>query len=309
MEPLVVIKCLVYNHEPYIRQCLDGCVMQKTDFPFIAIVHDDASTDKTADIIREYTEKYPDIIKPIYESENQYSKQDGSIRRIMNSITPKSVKYIALCEGDDYWIDPNKLQKQVDFLEENPDFSMCFHNAQVHWENNLYKDHLFAKVESREYAGTEIYKKWIIPTASVVYRKASVTHKYAERISNPNVFYGDIILFLSLAEEGKIYGFKEIMSTYRRHERGASYGADINRLIKKLNHDTFIGKEFRGMYLPLSRKISSSTCVYIAYFYFKQHKINDAIIYLNKAFDLSFINTLLSLMKSIGDKFKQYASN
>ena len=84
-SPLLAIKCLAYNHEPYIRQCLDGFVMQKTDFPFIAIVHDDASTDKTADIIREYAEKYPDIIKPIFESENQYSKRNGSIRRIINN--------------------------------------------------------------------------------------------------------------------------------------------------------------------------------------------------------------------------------
>lgn len=87
----------------------------KTNFQFIAIIHDDASTDGTADIIREYAEKYPDIIKPIYEQENQYSKQDGSLRRIINEAIPVDIKYIAMCEGDDYWIDPYKLQKQVDF--------------------------------------------------------------------------------------------------------------------------------------------------------------------------------------------------
>ena len=104
--PLLAIRCLTYNHEPYIRQCLEGFVMQKTDFSFIAIVHDDASTDNTADIIREYAEKYPDIIKPIYETENQYSKHDGSLGRIMNAAIPENVKYVAMCEGDDYWIDP-----------------------------------------------------------------------------------------------------------------------------------------------------------------------------------------------------------
>ena len=119
---IVSIKCLVYNHAPYIRQCLDGFVMQKTNFRFEAIVHDDASTDGTQDIIREYAEKYPDIINPIYETENQYSKKDGSLRKIMNNAC--NGKYIALCEGDDYWIDPLKLQKQVDILEKHSDYTI-----------------------------------------------------------------------------------------------------------------------------------------------------------------------------------------
>lgn len=97
---LVSIQCLVYNHEPYLRQCLDGLVMQKTNFKFEAIVHDDCSTDNSASIIREYAEKYPEIIKPIYETENQYSKHNGDLDRIMNSACKG--KYIAFCEGDDF---------------------------------------------------------------------------------------------------------------------------------------------------------------------------------------------------------------
>ena len=121
-EPLVSVQCLVYNHEPYLRKCLDGLVMQKTHFPFEIIVHDDVSTDHSVDIIKEYESKYPDIVKPIYEKENQYSKGDGRIIQIMN-VACKG-KYIALCEGDDYWTDPLKLQKQVDFLESHPEYSM-----------------------------------------------------------------------------------------------------------------------------------------------------------------------------------------
>ena len=113
-KPLVAIHCLVYNHEPYLRDCLEGFVMQQTNFPFVAIVHDDASTDSSAAIIREYEEKYPDIIKPIYETENQYSKRNGSLGRIMNAaIDATGAKYVAMCEGDDYWTDPLKLQKQL----------------------------------------------------------------------------------------------------------------------------------------------------------------------------------------------------
>ena len=124
---LVAIHCLVYNHEPYLRDCLEGFVMQQTNFPFVAIVHDDASTDESAAIIREYEEKYPNIIKPIYESENQYSKHDGSLRSIMDSAAEAfGAKYVAMCEGDDYWTDPLKLQKQVDFMEANPEYGLCY---------------------------------------------------------------------------------------------------------------------------------------------------------------------------------------
>ena len=98
---MVTIWCTAYNHERYIRECLDGFINQQTNFRFEAIVHDDSSTDSTADIIREYEAKYPDIIKPIYETENQYSKQDGSLKRIMES--HNHGKYVAICEGDDYW--------------------------------------------------------------------------------------------------------------------------------------------------------------------------------------------------------------
>ena len=127
IRPLVVIQCTAYNHALYIKDALDGFVMQKTDFPFVAIVHDDASTDETAKIIKKYAEKYPDIILPIYETENQYSKKNAGVGPIMNYACKETdAKYIAICEGDDYWIDPQKLQKQVDFLEANPNYGMGY---------------------------------------------------------------------------------------------------------------------------------------------------------------------------------------
>src|SRR5690606_7564710 len=121
--PLVSISCITYNHAPYIRQCLDGLVMQQCNFTFEVLIHDDASTDDTQEIIKEYQKKYPEIIKPIFQDENQYSI---GIRGIMPRFNyPRAQgKYIALCEGDDYWTDPLKLQKQVDFLEANPEYSL-----------------------------------------------------------------------------------------------------------------------------------------------------------------------------------------
>ncbi|MBE6662203.1 MAG: glycosyltransferase family 2 protein [Ruminococcaceae bacterium] len=124
-EIKVSIMCNAYNHENYIRNALEGFVMQKTNFAFEILIHDDASTDKTADIIREYEAKYPMLIKPIYQTENQYSKGIGAPRIFQEPRVQG--KYIAFCEGDDYWTDPLKLQKQYDALEAHPEVDICAH--------------------------------------------------------------------------------------------------------------------------------------------------------------------------------------
>lgn len=121
----VSIICNAYNHGKYIRDALNGFVMQKTDFKFEVLVHDDASTDNTADIIREFEEKYPELIKPVYQTENQYSKNVW-ITDVYQLRRSKG-RYIALCEGDDYWTDPDKLQKQYDALEAHPGVDICVH--------------------------------------------------------------------------------------------------------------------------------------------------------------------------------------
>ena len=149
---MVSIQCLVYNHEPYLRQCLEGFVIQKTNFKFEAIVHDDCSTDNSAAIIREYAEKYPDIIKPIYESENQYSKHDGSLGRIMDSACKG--EYIAFCEGDDFWTDILKLQKQFDALEEYPQATMCYTGFMCVTEDGLlYQREAYKKLMEKSFSG------------------------------------------------------------------------------------------------------------------------------------------------------------
>lgn len=126
-EIKVSIICNAYNHGKYIRDALNGFVMQKTDFRYEVLIHDDASTDDTAEIIREFEAKYPDIIKPIYQKENQYSKgvwitAEYQFSRVLG-------KYIAMCEGDDYWTDPDKLQKQYDAMEAHPETDICAHSS------------------------------------------------------------------------------------------------------------------------------------------------------------------------------------
>ena len=212
---MVTIRCLTYNHEPYIRQCLDGFVMQKANFRFEAIVHDDASTDGTAIIIREYAEKYPDIIRPIYETENQYSKHDGSIRRIMDAHTHG--KYVAICEGDDYWTDPYKLQKQVDFLECHPNYVMCSHR---------HDDYIQEKGEMLyDTTGNEtdydlkslIRGEWHFHPLTVMYRRSALDilnyKKYPVSM--------DVVLFFELLKSGeKGHCFSESMAVYRHHAQG-----------------------------------------------------------------------------------------
>ncbi|MDZ7755179.1 glycosyltransferase [Rhodohalobacter sp.] len=139
--PIVSICSLAYNHENFVRDCLEGFLMQETTFPVEIIIHDDASTDKTADIIREYSEKYPDLITAILQKENKYSQ---GIRPMSEYIFPKARgKYIALCEGDDYWTDPQKIQKQVGFMEKNPEVVLTYHtfkNVDVNKEIKDYRE-------------------------------------------------------------------------------------------------------------------------------------------------------------------------
>lgn len=214
-KPLVVINCAAYNHEAFLRDALEGFVMQKTDFPFVAVVHDDASTDGTAAILREYTERYPDIILPIFEEENLYSKRDGSLRRVMiNACAITGAKYIALCEGDDYWTYEQKLQKQVNFLESHPDYSLVFHNAPIKNMDGSFYDKVYDITGSREYSASEILRRWTIPTASAVYRRENIDDNPIR--FNKKFKYGDNVLFLTAAKYGRLYGIDEYWSVYRQ---------------------------------------------------------------------------------------------
>ena len=261
--PLMVsISCFAYNQEPYIRQCLEGFVMQRTNFRFEAIVHDDASTDGTAAIIREYAEKYPDIIKPIYETENQYSKYDGSLNRIMNA--HMHGKYIAICEGDDYWTDPLKLQKQVDFLEANPEYGMVYGRAK-----NFYQEkNCFGKTWGGNYTSfDDLFKKNTIPTLTALYRE-DLYMQYLKEVkpSEQNWMMGDYPMWLWFAHESVVAFMPEVVGVYRVLSNSASHSSAWNRIMafnrsgleiqKFYNHFFGIGindKEFlyREWYLKL----------------------------------------------------------
>lgn len=212
-SPILAIRCTAYNHEKYIKDTLDGFVSQKTNFPFVAIVHDDASTDNTADIICKYSQKYPEIIKPIFEAENQYSKQDGTFSRLMmEAVKSTGAKYVAMCEGDDYWTDPLKLQKQVDFLESHHDYSMCFHKVDVLDQDTCQIDTGCSLVESRDYEHEEMQSRLNVPTCSTVLRMECLVDSPIDK----DFIVGDNVLWATCRSMGKVRGFDKVMGVYRR---------------------------------------------------------------------------------------------
>lgn len=249
IKPLVVIRCITYNHEAFLKDALEGFLMQKTDFPFVAVVHDDASTDGTAAVLRKYAEQYPDIILPIYEEENQYSKRNRSVGRIMYAASKATgAKYAAMCEGDDYWTYEYKLQKQVDFLESHPEYSLVFHNAKIlrmDDASGTLSPSIFHQDKSREYTAKEIYCQWTIPTASALYRIEIDTDPIQY---NTKFKVGDNVKFLTAAKHGKLYGIFEDWSVYRLHKGGVTvisgHGAFAKTLIE---HSKVIEEVFASL--------------------------------------------------------------
>lgn len=217
-QPLMVtIQCITYNHESFIRECLEGFVMQKTNFRFEAVVHDDASTDGTANIIREYAQKYPNIIKPIFEVENQYSKNDGSLGKIMNEHTHG--KYVAICEGDDCWIDPYKLQKQVDLLERYPDCSMCC-GGYIRREKG--KADIIRSISTKKgfffFNLKDWSKHWLSNPLTIMYRKNCLEEFNRKAASYK--YNRDIHLIYHLLKCGRGIYFSDVVAIYHLHPGG-----------------------------------------------------------------------------------------
>jgi len=217
-RPVVSIICLTYNQEKYVRDCFEGFVMQQTSFPFEVLLYDDASTDGTPAIIEEYTAKYPEIFKPTLYKKNNFSQGLGYVG-LYTGIKEAKSKYVAYCEGDDYWIDPLKLQKQVDFLESYPDYEICAHETLVKYEDGkeiFYSDfehNLFVSVKKRDYTFEEILTGNIIHISSMMYRNCDILlSPWMHRISA-----GDMILYRLLGEYGKLHILSDTMSVYRDH--------------------------------------------------------------------------------------------
>ena len=209
---MVSIICTVFNHERYLEKTIQGFLMQKTSFPFEVIIHDDASTDGSAEIIRNYEKQYPELIRPIYQTENQYSK---GIPYDYRYIYPKARgKYYAWCEGDDYWTDPDKLELQVSYMEQHPECAMTAHAGQMCYEDGIIMEEVFRPFTKDQIVPMEeVASRWLFPTASIVYRAELRREEIPFTKDAP---CGDVPLALYAGIHGTVYYFDRMMCVYRR---------------------------------------------------------------------------------------------
>jgi glycosyltransferase involved in cell wall biosynthesis len=250
-KPLVSVHLLTYNHAKFIAQSIESVVNQQTSFPFEIVIGDDHSTDGTSQIVDQYAAQYPDLIKVVRGKTNG-GPQPNSIRILENS----QGKYMAALEGDDYWIDPLKLQKQVDFMEQNPDFAICFTNTRVEFfENNEEPFLLNSNIEKDVFelkdliAETEV---WFMGTATLFYTMSSIfpVQPWFHKTKS-----GDIPMIMLAARHGKIKYLPDVTAAYRRHAAGASntdHKDDAkfleNRIMMYTNLDKDTGYKFHDKF-------------------------------------------------------------
>jgi glycosyltransferase involved in cell wall biosynthesis len=250
-KPLVSVHLLTYNHVKFIAQSIESVVNQQTSFPFEIVIGDDHSTDGTSQIVDQYAAQYPDLIKVVRGKTNG-GPQPNSIRILENS----QGKYMAALEGDDYWIDPLKLQKQADFMEQNPDFAICFTNTRVEFfENNEEPYLLNTNIEKDVFelkdliAETEV---WFMGTATLFYTMSSIfpVQPWFHKTKS-----GDIPMIMLAARHGKIKYLPDVTAAYRRHAAGASntdHKDDAkfleNRIMMYTNLDKDTGYKFHDKF-------------------------------------------------------------
>lgn len=250
-KPLVSVHLLTYNHVKFIAQSIESAVNQQTSFPFEIVIGDDHSTDGTSQIVDQYAAQYPDLIKVVRGKTNG-GPQPNSIRILENS----QGKYMAALEGDDYWIDPLKLQKQADFMEQNPDFAICFTNTRVEFfENNEDPYLLNSNIDKDVFelkdliAETEV---WFMGTATLFYTMSSIfpVQPWFHKTKS-----GDIPMIMLAARHGKIKYLPEVTAAYRRHAAGASntdHKDDAkfleNRIMMYTNLDKDTGYKFHDKF-------------------------------------------------------------
>jgi glycosyltransferase involved in cell wall biosynthesis len=216
-RPRVSVCVTTYNHENYISQALDSVLNQQTDFEYEILVGEDDSSDRTRDIVREYAERYPGVIRPFFNDRANVIYINGMATgrwNFTNLLKHASRQYVALLEGDDFWTDGQKLQMQVDTLDANPGCSLCFHNAIVLDEATHERQAFTALDEDRIVEIDEVIRGWIVPTASIVFRRDMLVEFpdwYFEVIS------GDYGLQLLLADKGPFIYLNRNMSVYRKH--------------------------------------------------------------------------------------------
>ncbi|WP_099467024.1 glycosyltransferase [Konateibacter massiliensis] len=231
MKTMISVCCITYNHEEYIKDTLEGILCQKFDKTYEIIIHDDASNDGTVEILKKYQRKYPDKIKLLLEEENQY--QYGK-KMFYEDIKIAEGKYIALCEGDDYWCDENKLQKQYDFMEKNTEISYLCHGAYMEVYGNKKQEELRAfDCERMIELEAVLEKGWIFPTASLFLRRSCFSTVSKFYLGAP---IEDEPIKLLCLSRGKGFYMNSLMCVYRKNHPGSWNKVVKHDKEKRLEH-------------------------------------------------------------------------
>lgn len=283
-SPLVSILCITFNHEKYIAQAIEGFLIQKTNFKFEIIIHDDASTDKNVEIIKSYQCKNPELFNCIFQTENQYSKKDGSLENAIFS-APRG-KYIALCEGDDFWTDPYKLQKQVDFLEKNNEYGLVHHEADYFFQKSgkkIRNHHQTNKIyPSNGFVFEELLGNNNIYTPTVMFKSSLLKHFMAIDVSVRSSFLmGDYVMWMEFSQHCKFHYLPDSMSVYRVLENSASKSTSYERDMLFLNSyydiKLFFANRFQSKINTekIIEQARLSASMYNAIKYYKNKKARD----------------------------------
>lgn len=241
----ISIYCLAYNHEKYIEKTIQSFVEQKTTYSMQIIIHDDASIDETRNIIKKYQQLYPNLITPILQSDNQYSKDVDIFRTF---IQPRiQGKYVACCEGDDYWCDTNKIQSQIDFLEQNPKYSACVHNTGRIQENGSSCGSLINK-SNVDY---DIDTNEVIRKGAELFHVNSMIYRMNDRLKMPKSFtipgVGDYPLMVYMSMLGPIHYMSKVMSVYRINSSGSWSQRMKSDREKRIIHSNNVINALRNM--------------------------------------------------------------
>ncbi len=300
-----------YNHEKFIAQAIEGALMQKTNFDYEILIGEDDSSDDTRKICKQYAKKYPDKIRLFLNNRKNVIYIDGHPTgrwNFINLLKNAKGKYIALCEGDDYWTDPHKLQKQVNFLEQNAKFVICHHNVKIIYENSKKKSRL-SNTNQKEISTIEdLFKKNFIYTASCCFRNGLIKKFPLWYI---DVMPGDWPLFILLAQYGNIKYINETMAVYRMHSGGIwafrpekikllSVITMFNKINEHLNfkYNKLIKLRLSNYYYSLSKKYWKKGKRLSIKLYFKSFTVSP-FTFLKRIFLKLSINPMKYILKKL----------